>query len=101
MRPIGIGDVPRRKAILYVIGDDIALAAGPLQTYAGHSAGLEAVIHAMKDMFDDSDCEAALLVDATNAFNCVNHQAALHDIFMYFLLFLKKKQLIPGQSGCL
>ena len=68
------------KAILYVIGDDIALAAGPLQTCAGQSAGSEAAIHAMKNMFDDSDCEAALLVDATNAFNCVNRQAALHNI---------------------
>ena len=83
VRPIGIGDVPRRivaKAILYVIGDDIALAAGPLQTCAGQSAGSEAAVHAMKNMFDDSDCEAALLVDATNAFNCVNRQAALHNI---------------------
>ena len=83
VRPIGIGDVPRRivaKAILYVIGDDIALAAGPLQTCVGQSAGSEAAVHAMKNMFDDSDCEAALLVDATNAFNCVNRQAALHNI---------------------
>ena len=38
------------------IGDDIiAPAAGPLKTRAGHSAGSEAAIHAMKDMFDDSD----------------------------------------------
>jgi len=65
------------KAILYVIGDDIALAAGPLQTCTGHSAGSKTAMHVMKDMFDDSDCEA---VDATNTFNCVNHQAALHNI---------------------
>ena len=37
----------------------------------------------MKNMFDDSDCEAALLVDATNAFNCVNRQAALHNISIF------------------
>ena len=83
VRPIDIGDVPRRiiaKSILYAIGDDIALAAGPLQTCAGQSAGSEAAVHAMRAMFDDSDCEAALLVDATNAFNCVNRQAALHNI---------------------
>jgi len=38
VRPIGIGDVPRRilaKAILYIIGNDIQLAAGALQTCAG------------------------------------------------------------------
>ena len=83
VRPIGIGDMPHRivaKAILYVIGDDIVLAVGPLQTCAGQSAGSEAAVYAMKNMFDDSDCEAALLVDATNAFNCVNRQAALHNI---------------------
>ena len=55
-----------RQSFSYVIGDDIiALVAGPLKTCAGHSAGSEAAIHAMKDMFDDSDCEAARLVDAT------------------------------------
>ena len=83
VRPIGIGDVPRRiiaKSILYAVGDDVALAAGPLQTCAGQSAGSEAAVHAMKAMFDDNGCEAALLVDATNAFNCVNREAALHNI---------------------
>jgi len=34
----------------------------------------------MKDMFDDDDCEAALLVDATNAFNYVNCKAILYNI---------------------
>ena len=83
VRPIGVGDVPRRiiaKAILHVIGDDIQLAAGALQTCAGHDAGSEAAIHAMKSIFDDDDTQAALLVDAANAFNLVNRQAALHNI---------------------
>jgi len=59
VRLIGIGDVPHRivaKAILYVIGDDIALAGGRLQTCAGYSAGSEAAIHGMKEMFYESDC---------------------------------------------
>jgi len=71
VRPIGIGDVPRRiiaKSILYAVGDDVVLAAGPLQTCAGQSAGSEAAVHAIKDMFNDDNCEAALLVDATNPF---------------------------------
>ena len=49
VRPIRVGDVPRRiitKAILYVIGNDIQLSAGALQTCAGHDAGSEAAIHA-------------------------------------------------------
>ena len=51
VHPIGIGDVPRRimvKSILYAIGDDIVLAAGPMQTCVGQSAGCEAAVHAMK-----------------------------------------------------
>ena len=82
--PIGIGNVPRRiiaKAILYVIGNDIQLSAEALQTCAGHDdAGFEAAIHAMRDIFDGNNPHAALLVDATNAFNLVNRQAALHNI---------------------
>ena len=83
VQPIGVGDVPRRiiaKAILHVIGDDIQLAAGALQTCSGHDAGSEAAIHVMKSIFDDDDTQAALLVDATSAFNLVNRQAALHNI---------------------
>jgi len=33
----------------------------------------------MKDFFDDSETEAILLVDASNAFNSINFQAALHN----------------------
>ena len=83
VRPIGIGDVSRRivaKAILFSVGEDVMAAAGPLQTCAGHAAGSEAAIHAMRDLFLTTDCEAALLVDATNAFNSINREAALHNI---------------------
>ena len=83
VRPIGVGDVPQRivaKAVLHVIRNDLQLSAGALQTCAGHDAGSEAAIHAMRDIFEDSNTHAALLVDATNAFNLVNRQAALHNI---------------------
>ena len=81
VHPIGIGDVPRRiiaKAILHVIGNDIQLSAGALQTCTGHDSFSEAAIHAMRAIFEDNNTHAALLVDATNAFNLVNHLAALH-----------------------
>ena len=74
VRPIGIGDVPRRilaKAILYCISDDITEAAGPLQVCAGQVSGCEAAMHPMKDLFCDDRTEAALLIDASNAFNSV------------------------------
>ena len=50
---------------------------GPLQVSVGQIAGCEAAIHAMRELFSDA---AALLVDASNAFNSVNHQAALDNI---------------------
>ena len=56
------------------------MSAGALQACAGHVAGSEAAIHAMRAIFEDSNTHTALLVDATNAFNLVNHQAALHNI---------------------
>ena len=83
VRPIGIGNVPQRilaKAILYIIGNDIQLAAGALQPCAGQDAGIEATIHAMKNLFEKEDTEAVVLVDVDNAYNIINHQAALHNI---------------------
>ena len=53
---------------------------GPLQVSAGQVARCEATIHAMRDLFCDDRTEAALLINAFNAFNCVNRQAALYDI---------------------
>ena len=83
VRPIGIGEVPRRiiaKAVLKTVSDDVQVAAGPLQTCAGHQAGCEAAVHAMKEIFTCEDTVAILLVDAYNAFNTINRQAAVHNI---------------------
>ena len=83
MRPIGVGEVPRRiivKAILRTIGKDIEEAAGPLQVCAGQDGGCEAAVHAMRAIFQDADTEGCLLVDASNAFNSLNRRAALHNV---------------------
>ena len=77
VRPIGIGEVPRRiiaKPILKTISDDIQSATGPLQACAGHEAGCEAAVHATKEIYTHDETEATLLVDA------INCQAALHNI---------------------
>ena len=71
-----------------MIGQDIQSAAGPLQSCAGHEAGCEATVHAMKEIQELDETEAILLVDAENAFNTINRQAALHNI----------KVLCPGIS---
>ena len=83
VRPIGIGEVLRRiigKAIVAEIKTDVAECAGSLQLCAGQKAGCEAAAHAMRDIFAEEETDAVLLVDATNAFNCLNRQALLHNI---------------------
>ena len=80
---VGIGEVPRRiiaKSILKVVGNDVQEAAGPVQACAGHEAGCEAAIHAMKEIMSSDETQGVLLVDASNAFNTINRQAALHNI---------------------
>ena len=70
--PIGVGDMARRivaKVILMTLKDDILDVTGTLQLCAGQMAGCEAVIHAVCHTYNRQECEAVLLVDATNAFN--------------------------------
>ncbi|XP_042877753.1 uncharacterized protein LOC122256861 [Penaeus japonicus] len=84
-RPIGVGEVLRRivgKANMEVTKDDIKAAVGNLQVCAGQKAGCEAAIHAMRTIYNDPDCDAVLLVDAANAFNNINRQAAIHNMKM-------------------
>ena len=83
VRPIGIGETARRvvgRAIAKVLSDDIQKAKGPLQLCLGHKSGSEAAVHAMWEVFDSSETEAIILVDATNAFNSLNGQIALRNI---------------------
>ena len=80
VRPIAIGELPRRiisKAVLSIIGQDIADATCPLQLCAGLVGGCEAAIHAIQKLFSNTSTEGILLVDA---FNVLNRQAALHNI---------------------
>ena len=78
-----MGEVVRRivsKAILSVIGVEIQQTAGSLQLCAGQPSGCEAAIHALRHIFDDTSTQAALLVDASNAFNNLNRRLALANI---------------------
>ena len=47
---------------------------------AGQIAGIETGVHAVHTLFQKEDTEAVLLVDASNAFNALNRQTALHNI---------------------
>ena len=68
------------KAISRTSSSYIKEAAGPLQTCAGHGAGAEAAIHAMRQIFSNEGTDAVLLIDASNAFNRLNRAAALHNV---------------------
>ena len=83
VRPIGIGECIRRiigKAVMSVIKFDVMEVAGNLQLCAGQTSGCEAAVHSMREIFEDPECDAVLLVDATNAFNCLNRNVMLHNI---------------------
>ena len=83
VRPVGIGETLRRiigKCVMKVVGNDVQMAAGALQTCAGVESGIEAAIHAMAETFQREECEAVILVDAENAFNRINREVSLHNI---------------------
>ena len=83
VRPIDIGETLRciiGRAIVKAISVDIQAAAGPIQLCVGHQSGCEAAVLAMRQVFESMEDEAVLLVDASNAFNSLNRQAALHNI---------------------
>ena len=83
VRPVGIGETSRRivsKAILLVLRQDVIDCAGSLQLCAGQDSGCEAAVHAVRQMFEDDNTEALLLVDADNAFNSLNREVALRNI---------------------
>ena len=80
VRPIGVGVVVRRiigKAVMRTVKRDLQKAVGSLQLCTGQEAGCEAAVHAMTKNFFDDSIEAVILVDASNAFNSLNRQAAL------------------------
>ena len=83
MRPIGIGETPRRiiaKALLAMTRSDILETVGSTQLCAGQIAGAESAVHAVRECFQLEGTEAVLLVDASNAFNSLNRNVALHNI---------------------
>ena len=82
VRPIGVGKAARRiigKAILKVIKPDVLRVTGNLQLCAGQETGAEAAVHVIRTIFQDESTDAALLVDASNAFNRLSRQVALRN----------------------
>ena len=83
VRPIGVGEVLRRiigKTTSAMFKEETKEAVGALQVCAGHSAGSEAAIQAMNQIFNEEGADGVLLIDATNAFNQMNRAVAMHNI---------------------
>ena len=68
------------KAVGWCLKEDLMGATGPLQAASGFQGGAEAAIHATREVFEDQGSEAVILVDASNAFNLLNRQVALHNV---------------------
>ena len=80
VRPIGIREVVRRiigKAVMRIVKYYLQDSVGSIQLCAGQDAGCEAAVHAMEQVFADEDTEVMILVDVSNAFNCLNRQVTL------------------------
>ena len=83
LRPIGVGEVLRRiagKVVMEVVKGDIQETVGSVQVCAGQAGGCEAAIHGMRNVFEDEETDAILLIDAANAFNSINRDAMLKNI---------------------
>ena len=56
---------------------------------SGLESGAEAAIQAMREIFQDENCEAIICVDASNAVTSFNRQVALHNFQYIFSHFAK------------
>lgn len=82
MRPIRVGEIRTiiGKCVTKVTKREVMDASGSLQVCAGQKSGSEAAIHAMREMFEADETDAALLIDASHVFNSLNRAAALHNV---------------------
>ena len=63
-----------------VVKEDVIDSSSSVQMCSGQEAGCEAVIHSMRELFEDQESEAVRLVDAANAFNNINRKALIRNI---------------------
>jgi len=63
-----------------MVRNDILDAVGFVQLCAGQHSGCEAAVYSVRESYLSEGTEAALLVDASNAFNSINRLSALHNI---------------------
>ena len=67
-------------AVLSITSGDIQEDTGSVQLCAWQTSGVEVSVHAARESFYWNKTEAALLVDASNTFSCLNRNTALCNI---------------------
>ena len=82
VRPIGIGETLQRilgKAVVDLIGDDLAYAFGSKKLAGGVSCGIDGSILGLRELLEKNSSNGLglLLLDAKNAFNSINRSSAL------------------------
>ena len=83
IRAIGVGKVLWRiagKSVMMFFKNSVTHAAGALQLSVGQDTRIEAVAHAMYDIFSEESNEALLLIDTENAINSINRKVMLHNM---------------------
>ena len=83
---------------------DIQDAAGLWKMVTSLHSGAEATMHSMKEIFDDEQTHEVILVDASNAFNSLNRNAALHNtqiLYPQFSTILINTYRVPVENNSL
>ena len=70
------------KVVVSVVRNDIISSVGSLQVCTGHEGGCEAAIHVMLSISEEEGTATMMLIDAGNAFNAINREAFLRNIFI-------------------
>ena len=70
------------KVVVSVVRNDIISSVGSLQVCTGHEGGCESAIHVMLSISEEEGTATMMLIDAGNAFNAINREAFLRNIFI-------------------
>ena len=84
-----------------LVRPEILQSVGSLQLSAGKEAGYEAACHAMRDIFNEDECQGVLLVDASDAFNSLTRKTSLLNMRYLSTEFLSTSlTLIDNHASC-
>ena len=93
VRPIAVGNLLRRitsKCFSFATSDRAAAFLGPLQLGVGIRGGLEAIIHAVRQVVEEGDESLGVLqVDLINAYNLVDRDSVFQEVQEHFPEMIK------------